>query len=297
MPKNQTNGIELEYDCFGDPTGEPLLLIMGLGTQMIAWREEFCGLLADHGHFVVRFDNRDVGLSTKFGEHGPANPLAIMQAVAAGEPVETAYSVNDMADDSAGLLDALGLDSAHVCGASMGGMIAQVLATRHPQRVRSLTSIMSSTGAPDLPGPAPEIAALLVQPPASEREAAIAASLNIRRSIAGKGFEIDELAARELAECAYDRCYYPEGTTRQLAAILTAPSRLQALQELAVPTLVIHGSDDALVPLECGRDTAERIPDAELLIIEGMGHDLPEPVWGQITDAVASNAQKAVRSR
>jgi len=297
MSQARANGIDLEYDSFGDPGGEPLLLIMGLGTQMIAWREEFCGLLADRGHFVVRFDNRDVGLSSKFGEHGPANPLAIMQAVEAGEAVETAYSVDDMADDAAGLLETLGLDSAHVCGASMGGMIAQVLATRHPQRVRSLTSIMSSTGAPDLPGPEPEIAALLVQPPASEREAAIAATLNTRRMIAGKGFEFDELSAREQTELAYDRCYYPEGTTRQLAAILAAPSRLEGLQSLDVPTLVIHGSDDRLVPVECGRDTAERIPDAELLIIEGMGHDMPEPIWGQIVDGVARNAQKAVGSR
>jgi pimeloyl-ACP methyl ester carboxylesterase len=270
---------------------------MGLGAQMIRWREAFCGLLADRGHYVVRFDNRDVGLSTKFGEHGPANALAIMQAVAAGEAVETAYSVDDMADDAAGLLDALGIDSAHVCGASMGGMIAQVLAIRHPQKVRSLTSIMSSTGAPDLPAADPEIAALLVQPPAPDRGGAIAATINTQRMIGGKGFEFDETAVRELAERSYDRCYYPEGMTRQLAAILAAPSRLEGLARLDVPTLVIHGSDDRLVPPECGRDTAERIPGAELLMIEGMGHDLPEPVWGRIADAVARNAQKAARPR
>ncbi len=295
MPTAAANGIEIAYEVIGRPQDRPLLLVMGLGTQMIHWDDELCALLAERGHRVIRFDNRDVGLSTKLADRGAPNVIAAFAAAARGGTVESAYTLSDMAADTAGLLDALDIASAHVVGASLGGMIAQTLALEHPARVRSLTSIMSTPGDRDLPGATPAAAA-----PCSRRRRPIAratsrARVQVFRAIGSPGFPFDEARVRERAARAYDRCFHPAGSARQLVAILAADGRREALRTLRVPTLVIHGADDPLVPLACGVDTAEAIPGAERLIIEGMGHDLPRAVWPRIVDAIAELTARAER--
>ena len=293
MSRIKANGIEIEYETFGSESLEPLLLVMGLGGQLTLWHEDLCRALVDRGHFVIRYDNRDVGLSTKFDAAGVPNLLEIAVALQQGQQPEAPYSLDDMADDAAGLLDGLGLDSAHVCGASMGGMIAQTLAIRHPARVRSLVSIMSSTGNPDLPQAKPEVMAKLMAPPPPDRDAAIEQSVDTWRTIGSPGFVFDEDFIRERAARDYDRCYSPGGTARQSAAIVAHGSRRDALGRVAVPTLVIHGADDPLVPVEGGHDTAQAIPGAELLIIEGMGHDMPVELHDRLADAIAGTAKRA----
>jgi len=290
MPKAKANNIEIEYETFGNPTDKPLLLVNGLGGQMIAWDEEFIQLFVDHRFYVIRFDNRDVGLSTKFEEAGTPNLMKEMMAFQAGEPIEAPYSLEDMADDAMGLLDALHIEKAHICGVSMGGMIVQVITLRHPTRVLSLTSIMSTTGNPDLPQATPEAMQALLTPAPTERNAYIEHSLKIGRLLYGSGFPYDEEKRRALAERLYDRCFYPPGFGRQLLAIVTNGNRKQKLSSVKVPTLVIHGGDDPLVPVEGGKDTAEAIPGSKLIIIDGMGHSLPPETWGQISDAIAKNA-------
>jgi pimeloyl-ACP methyl ester carboxylesterase len=286
----RVNGIELVYDTFGEPSAPPLLLIMGLGGQMIAWDEEFCTELAGRGYWVIRFDNRDVGLSTRLDEAGVPDILALMQAQARGEAVQAPYTLRDMAGDAAGLLDALQAGSAHVVGASMGGMIAQELTIHHPERVRTLTSIMSSTGNPELPPPTPEAMSVLVTPFPTDREGYLESSVHTSRILAGPGFPFDEDRAREHAGQVFDRGLSLAGTARQLAAILASGSRKEALQAVTVPTLVIHGDADPLVPVECGMDTANSVPGAELLIIEGMGHDLPLAVAPRVIAAIVRHA-------
>jgi pimeloyl-ACP methyl ester carboxylesterase len=293
MSKVKANNIEIEYDTFGDPSSKPLLLIMGLGAQMIRWEEDFCQKFVERGFYVIRFDNRDVGLSTKFDEVGEPDLMKIYMKVAKGEKIEAAYTLNDMADDAAGLLSALNIEKAHICGASMGGMIAQTVAYRHPSRVLSLTSIMSSTGNPDLPRPKPEAMKVLIQPPPTEREALIEHGVNTMRLIHGTGFPFDEERARNLVIAGIDRSNYRPGYSRQLAAILATGNRKQNLTSITAPTLVIHGSEDPLMPPDGGKDTAEAIPGAELLIIEGMGHSIPIEVWSQVMDAIKVNANKA----
>jgi pimeloyl-ACP methyl ester carboxylesterase len=295
MTRVRANGIEIEYDSFGSKQDRPLLLIMGLGGQSILWDEGFCEALADRGHFVVRFDNRDVGLSTKFDSAGIPNVVELMQAGAAGAKVP--YTLDDMADDAAGLLDALGLESAHVCGASMGGMIAQTLAIRHGRRLRSLTSIMSSTGNPALPPARPEAMAVLMTPPPTDRAGSLDAAVRTWRTIGSPGFPFDEAKIRARAGRLYDRSFHPQGPARQLAAILAHGSRVEKLRAVSAPTLVIHGAADPLVPLEGGRDTARAIPGAELLVIEGMGHDLPEGAWPQLVGAISEHTAKAEARR
>lgn len=297
MAQLQSNGLSFEYETFGDPGARPVLLVMGLGAQMILWEEDFCRALADRGHFVVRFDNRDVGLSSKLTAAGVPNVFELMQKVTSGARPEVPYTLDDMADDTAGVLDALGLESAHVVGASMGGMIAQTTAVLHPQRVRSLTSIMSSTGDPSLPPAKPEAMAVLLSPPPSARDAAIEQGVKTWRTIGSPGFPFDEANVRKRAALAYDRCFHPEGTARQLAAILAHGSRRDRLAHLKVPTLVIHGAADPLVPIEGGRDTAAAIPGAELLVIEGMGHDLPQGAWPQIVGAIATLTERAEKEQ
>jgi len=297
MARAKLNGIEIEYETFGDRGGRPLLLIMGLGAQLLLWEEEFCAELVKRGHFVTRYDNRDVGLSTKLEQAGEPDILEVMQAAAAGRPVESAYKLDDMADDAAGLLDVLGLDSAHVVGASMGGMIAQTLVLRHADRVRSLTSIMSTTGNPDLPPPKPDALAALMQPRIDEREAAIEQAVSLQRVIGGPGFPFDVERTRRLAGRSYDRSFYPVGIIRQLAAVMASGNRAPALASVKTPTLVVHGDADPLVPLEGGRDTAQAIPGAELLVIEGLGHELPPLVWPRVIDAISGHTEKAEASR
>jgi pimeloyl-ACP methyl ester carboxylesterase len=296
MPKAKANNIEIEYDTFGDSSSKPLLLVMGLGVQMIGWREEFCEKLVDKGFYVIRFDNRDVGLSTKIEEAGVLDVNDIVKAINAqikGKEVQAPYKIEDMADDAIGLLDALNVDKAHICGAPMGGMIVQEMAIKYPSRVLSLTSIMSTTGRADLPQPKPEAMKLLMTPSPEERDAYIEYSVNLWRVLHGSGFPFDEEEIREMAAKGYDRSFYPQGVNRQLVGILASGSRKDKLASVNVPTQVIHGGDDPLVPLEGGKDTAESIPGAELLIIEGMGHELPPEAWPQIIDAISANADKA----
>jgi len=297
MARVRANGIELDYDSFGTASGRPLVLIMGLGGQSIMWDDGFCEALAERGHFVVRFDNRDVGLSTKFDAAGIPNVVELMQQSAAGAKLTVPYTLDDMADDVAGLLDALRLETAHVCGASMGGMIAQTVAIRHGRRLRSLTSIMSSTGNPSLPPAKPEAMAVLMTPPPTDRASSLDAAVRTWRTIGSPGFPFDETKIRARAGRLYDRAFYPQGTARQLAAILAHGSRVEKLRDVSVPTLVIHGAADSLVPLEGGRDTARAIPGAELLVIEGMGHDLPEGAWPQLVGAISEHTAKAEAKR
>jgi len=287
MPQVAANGIQMEYDTFGDRSLPALLLIAGIGAQMIVWDDEFCKLLADSGFFVIRFDNRDSGLSTKFEESGIPDFLATIEAAREGRPVEAPYTLEDMADDAVCLLTALGIEKAHVCGMSMGGMIAQVVAFRHPRRVLSLTSIMSTTGNPELPQAKPETIAAVAAPPPEEREAYIEHNVNMWRKIWSPGFPFEEERVRTFIRQSYDRSYYPQGMARQNTAILACGNRGPSLASITVPTLVIHGADDPLIPVDGGKDTAQTIPGAHLLIIDGMGHDMPRGVWAKIADAIA----------
>jgi pimeloyl-ACP methyl ester carboxylesterase len=284
------NGIEICYDTFGDPSAPPMLLVMGLGGQMISWEEEFCEALAARGYWVVRYDNRDIGLSTRFDAAGVPDLMAMMQTMMQGQDIEAPYTLRDMADDAVGLLDALEIKSAHIVGVSMGGMIVQTMAIHHPDRVRTMTSIMSMTGDPDLPNPDPEVISLLVRPAPADRESYIASSVETWKALGSPGFPFDEDLIRKRAGRAYDRGLCPEGTMRQLAAILASGSRKEALASVSVPTLVIHGDADPLVPVAGGIDTAEAIPGAELMIIEGMGHEIPVPVAPRVIDAIARHA-------
>ncbi|HEY69069.1 MAG TPA: alpha/beta fold hydrolase [Anaerolineae bacterium] len=286
----KANGIEIVYDTFGEPIAPALLLIMGLGAQMVSWDEDFCRELAGRDYYVIRFDNRDVGLSTKFDEAGIPNTLALLQAQMQGEPVQAPYTLRDMADDAAGLLDALGIEAAHVVGASMGGMIAQAMAIHHPDRVRTLTSIMSSTGNPDLPPPTAEALEILLKPAPTDRDGYLESAVQSWQVLGGPGFPVDEDRIRTRAGRAFDRGLHPEGTARQMAAVLASGSRKEALRSVTVPTLVIHGDADPLVPVEGGIDTADAVPGAELLIVEGMGHDLPPALWPRMIDAIARHA-------
>jgi pimeloyl-ACP methyl ester carboxylesterase len=280
--------IDLAYETFGDPSAVPVVLVSGLGSQMISYADDFCAGLAGRGLFVVRFDNRDVGLST----HLHAAGLPDLGGIRRGDRSTVAYLLADMAADTAGLIGALGLDSAHLVGVSMGGMIAQSVAIGHPERVRSLTSIMSTTGDRSLPGPTEAANAVLYAPPVSDRDGAIARQLETSRVIGSPGFPLDEAAVRERAALAFDRAYDPAGVARQLAAITASPDRTAALGQLTVPTLVIHGSDDALVNVAGGRATAAAVPGAELLVIDGMGHDLPRPLWPQLTDRITALVER-----
>ena len=289
MPNVKANGIQIEYETFGEPKSPPLLLIIGFGSQLIFWGDELCEQLAQRGHYVIRFDNRDVGLSSKLEEAGVPNIGALLR----GETINIPYTIEDMADDAVGLIDALGIEKAHICGMSMGGMIAQTVAINHPRRVLSLISIYSTTGNPELPPPTPEAMEILLTPPPVEREANIEHTIKLFRTIAGPGFPFDEEWHRKLAAQAYDRAFYLQGVARQFVAIWTQKNRKPALASVSVPTLVIHGSDDPLVPVEGGKDTAEAVPEAELIIIEGMGHDLPHGgAWPQIIDAIVDHTHK-----
>lgn len=293
MPCVNANNIQIEYETFGDSSSKPLLLIMGLGGQLTRWDVALCTAFVRRGFFVIRFDNRDVGLSTKFDESGVPDVVAIMNAVQAGNAVETPYSLEDMADDAVGLLDALHIKKAHICGASMGSYIAQIVAFRHPSQVLSLTSIMGSTGNPTLPASTPEAGRLLLTPIPTERAAYIDAAMKRRQALYGSGFPFDEDRARRSIAHEYDRCFYPPGVARQLAATRANGNRKPRLASITVPTLVIHGAEDPLVRVEGGYDTADAIPGSTLLIIDGMGHSLPPETWPQIVDAITDNANKA----
>jgi pimeloyl-ACP methyl ester carboxylesterase len=289
MARAQANGLELEYDTFGDPADPPLVLVMGLGAQMITWEDGFCELLAGRGFFVVRYDNRDVGLSTYF-DHLPPPDLA---ALAAGDLTSAPYRLSDMADDAVGLFDALGIAKAHVVGASMGGMIVQQLAIDHPDRLLSVTSIMSTTGDRSVGQAEPEALALLTRPPATTREQAIADSVAGYRRLGSPGYPDDEAFLLAKAALHVDRARHPVGTLRHAAAVLASGDRTDGLRAVRLPTLVVHGDADPLINVSGGKATAEAIPDAELLILPGMGHNLPRAVWPELTDAITRVTARA----
>ncbi|MFW9929190.1 MAG: alpha/beta fold hydrolase [Candidatus Thorarchaeota archaeon] len=286
------NNIEINYDTFGDPSNPAMLLVMGLGSQMIIWPEEFCQALAANGYWVIRFDNRDVGLSTKFDDIPVPNIMEIMTAIQQGKSVTAPYKLSDMAKDAIGLLDALNIESAHVVGISMGGMIAQVMAIEYPSRVKTLTSMSSTTGNPSLPQAKPEAMAILVNPPPSDREKNIEESIQSWRLLHGSKYFFNEDLIRERSALVFDRNFYPPGSVRQLAAILASGSRNKELNKLSLPTLVIHGDADPLIPVEAGKDTANSIPGSELLIIEGMGHTIPQEVAPKIIASIVKNTKK-----
>ncbi len=274
MAQIRVNNVTLEYDIAG-PDGAPaVLLVMGFGNQMTAWPEDFRQGFIAAGFRVVRFDNRDVGLTQKFS--GIPSPKAVTAALAEGKKPDVPYTLNDMADDAAGLLAALGIDSAHVVGASMGGMIAQLVAIRHPAKVRSLISMMSTTSEPSLPRSTPEAqAALMARPASNDKDAVVAHTLEMRKAFASTKFPHDPVKGAAIVAANYDRSFYPEGTARQWAAILATPPRTDALKRLRVPALVLHGSSDTLIHPDAGRHTAASIPGATLRIIDGWGHDMP----------------------
>jgi pimeloyl-ACP methyl ester carboxylesterase len=284
--KVAVDGVELVYDTFGESSAQPMLFIAGLGAQMIAWDEEFCEQFAARGFWVIRFDNRDVGLSTKFDEAGVPDIPTLVQAQAQGETIQAPYLLRDMADDAIGLLDALAIENAHVVGISMGGMIAQEMVIHHPRRVRTLTSIMSSPSPPSLSALKPEVASILLKPAPSGRAAIIEGSVETSRVLNGPGLPLDENRIRERAGRSFDRGLSPAGTARQLAAILASGSRTEALRSVTVPTLVVHGDADPLVPVEGGIETANAIPGAERLIFEGMGHLCSPVIWPQVVRAI-----------
>jgi len=283
------NGIQIAYETFGERGGRPLIMVMGLGASMLMWHPDLCAMLAGRGFFVIRFDNRDVGGSTHLRD---APPPDLMAALMRGDASSAAYSLDDMAQDAFGLLDALDVPVAHVLGASLGGMIAQVMAARHPERVLSLATVMS-TPAPALTNPTPAAAAVLMQPPATTREEAVARMLEAARVTGSPGYPPDEQWRAELAGQLWDQGPDPAGATRQLLAIYASGDRTEAVRGIGVPTLVVHGDSDPLINVSAGRRTAELIGGAELLIIPGMGHDLPRQVWPAIVEAVSAVADRA----
>lgn len=289
MPQAAANGITIEYEAFGARDNPPLLLVNGLGSQLLGYAEEFCGMLAARGHYVIRFDNRDVGLSTKFDAAGPPDMEAIRADRERGETPAVAYTLWDMADDAAGLLDALGIARAHIMGMSMGGMIVQCIAIKHPQRVLSMTSIMSNTGNPNLPAASAETQAVFSKAVPAERDPYIEDAVARQRVMGSPPPLFDEARVRHVAAARFDRSFYPVGSDRQLAGIIATGDRREALRKLTTPTLVIHGAVDPLVLPEGGIDTAANIPGARLVILDGMGHDLPPGLWSRITDEVCAH--------
>jgi pimeloyl-ACP methyl ester carboxylesterase len=287
----RVNDVELCYETFGDRSDPALLLIMGLATQMIAWDTAFCRLLAEHGFFVIRFDNRDCGRSTSITGSERIRRRQLLRRNGATPP----YRLEDMADDTAGLLDQLGIEAAHVTGASMGGMVAQLLAIRHPERVLSLVSMMSTTGNPRVGRPSPRLIPILLRRLPRDRDAYIRAFKRTARAIGSPRFPGAAEQLRALAEASFERGINPPGTARQLAAILAARDRTEELRRLRIPACVIHGQADRLVNPSGGRATAAAIPGAELVIIEGMGHDLPPEVWPRLVEAIVSTARHASR--
>ena len=291
MPTARANGLSIEYESLGAADAPALLLVMGLGMQLYGWPDEFCQQLVTRGFRVIRFDNRDCGLSSKVP--GP-RPLRLRLALAAswlGLRVSTPYRLDDMAADAVGLLDALRIDRAHVVGASMGGMIAQVMAANHPGRVRTLTSIMSSSGNRRVSRSKPAAARALLSRPADPNDVQVVIDhlMNVYSVIGSPRYRPDPVLLRQRIARSVQRSYYPQGTARQLLAIMASGDRRKLLARIAAPTLVIHGADDPLVPVEAGRDTARHIAGARLLVIDGMGHDLPAPLFAEIVEAIAAH--------
>jgi pimeloyl-ACP methyl ester carboxylesterase len=289
----RANGIDICYEIFGDPKAQPMLLIMGLGAQMVLWDDDFCEQLAARSFRVIRFDNRDIGQSSKLSGGTRLSPLELLKLRFLKIPVAAPYKLTDMARDTTGLMDVLGIRSAHLVGASMGGMIAQEIAISDAERVRSLTSIMSTTGNPKVPPPTREAAALLMAPPPATKEEYLVRFAQTWKLLRVGSFPEDEARDHARAERIYARGLNPAGVGRQLRAILASGNRKERLRQVKAPTLVIHGTVDPLVRPEGGKDTAASIPGAKLLMIEGMGHAIPVPMWPRIIDAIATHAKGA----
>lgn len=289
----RSNGIELCYDIFGADHAEPMVMIMGLGAQMIHWDDGLCERLATRGFRVIRFDNRDIGNSTQMSGGKRLTPLELLKLRFLGTPVAAPYNLHDMATDVVGLLDAIKIKSAHIVGASMGGMIAQELAITYPERVRSLTSIMSTTGDLRLPQPSREATALLMAPPATTHDEFVTRFLQTWKVLRVGHFPEDETLDLDRAERTFARGLNPAGVGRQLRAILASGDRTARLKAIKAPALVIHGTVDPLVHPEAGRATAAAIPGAKLVMVEGMGHAIPIPMWPEVIEAIAAHAKGA----
>jgi pimeloyl-ACP methyl ester carboxylesterase len=290
MPRAHANGVEIEYETIGDrEKGRPLLLVQGLGAQLTSIEDGFCQELADRGFLVIRYDNRDAGLSTWFDDAGAAN----LAAVWGGDHSSLAYTLEDMADDAVGVLDAAGGRRAHLAGISLGGMIAQLVATRYPSRVLSLASIMSTTGSRAVGQPSGDAASVLVASMPSDRAGFVEqAVVNAKAISSGTAFPFDAEAVRRGAARNYDRAHHPKGVGRQFAAILAAGDRTQALSAVRVPTLVVHGEEDQIIGVSGGEATAAAIPGARLLRVPGLGHELPPGLWPALADALVQNADR-----
>lgn len=292
MPTVTANGIEIHYEAHGDEANPPILLIMGFGAQLTLWPDELVEALANHGFRVIRYDNRDIGLSHKFDGVKAPGLVKMTLLSKIGLAPKVPYTLADMADDGAGLLDALGIAKAHIVGASMGGMIAQHFASRHADRCLSLTSIFSSTGNPKLPPAKPEaLKALVTRPKSTEEEALVEHGMMLARTIGSPGYPTADERLRERTRASVRRSFYPEGPTRHLSAIVADGDRRDMLETISVPTLVLHGEDDPLVPCEGGRDTAASIRGAKLKTIPGWGHDLPLELVDELADAIADHAK------
>jgi pimeloyl-ACP methyl ester carboxylesterase len=294
MPTARTNSLNIEYETFGNQNARPLILIMGLGCQMIAWPDAFCEMLSDSGHFVVRFDNRDSGLSTKFVEAGMCDLLRAVSAFENDQPIDAPYLLSDMAIDTIDLMDAIEIEKAHICGFSMGGMIGQTIAIEHPERIKSLITMSSSTMEKDLPEGSPEAMAAMTNPPPLHRQGYVAHMVGVYRAFSSTPEKIDEAMVREIEGRSYDRSFYPIGFTRQFGAILASGGRRERLGNVTTPTLVIHGVSDNLVPMEHAEDLRNAIPGARLEKIQGLGHNLAVPeLLDDIVDAISSHTVTA----
>jgi len=290
----KANGIDIEVETFGDKANPTVIFVMGFGAQLINWPVEMMEGLVERGFHVVRFDNRDVGLSQKFPELGQPNAGDVMAKVVSGEIPDVPYTLTDMAADAVGVLDAMGIDKAHIAGGSMGGMIVQVAAAGWPDRFHSMTSIFSSTGNPELPQATDEaMTALLSRPENEERDTVVAHQMKVRKVIGSPGYPAQEDEARARAQESFDRSYYPEGTTRQYAAIIADGDRRERIKSISCPVLVLHGTDDPLVRVEGGRDTVANIPGARIVELDGWGHDLPTELVPRLVEEIAAHCSAA----
>jgi pimeloyl-ACP methyl ester carboxylesterase len=290
----KANGIEIEYETAGNKSDPALLLVMGLGAQLTIWPDTLFQGLAKQGFYVIRFDNRDIGLSTKFASAGVPNIMEAVQKVMSGQKAEAPYYLKDMAADAIGLLDALGIDKAHMVGASMGGMIVQIVAAQYAPRTRSMVSIYSTSGRPGLPAGKPEALAMLsAQPEGPAREQLVQHGMKLRKTIGSPGYPTPDAELRAFVEKNVDRAWYPEGAARQYLSVIASGDRVELLKTIKVPTLVLHGEDDPLLPVECGRDVARLVPGARIETFPGWAHDFPAGMIPTVIDRVAGFCKAA----
>jgi len=294
LARVKANGIEIEYETAGNKGDPALLLVMGLGAQLTIWPDALFQGLAKQGFYVIRFDNRDIGLSTKFASAGVPNIMKAVQKVMSGQKAEAPYYLKDMAADAIGLLDALGIDKAHMVGASMGGMIVQIVAAQHAERTRSMVSIYSTSGRPGLPAGKPEALAMLsAQPEGPAREQLVQHGMKLRKTIGSPGYPTPDAELRAFVEKNVDRSWYPEGSARQYLSVIASGDRVELLKTIKVPTLVLHGEDDPLLPVECGRDVASLVPGARIETFPGWAHDFPAGMIPTVIDRVAGFCKAA----